>query len=152
VTPASAKIDAIDVCPQQGQICHMHEQQKAILNGLVSVAWADGTFDKRESEMLDALLDAFGASEEETSTLKEYAKEKRGLDDIQLTELSFGDRRALMSHAVCLSWIDGDQSDDEVKFLEQLRDYLKIGAEEFDEISKVHTARAKELLEKFGND
>lgn len=130
----------------------MHEQQKAILVGLVSVAWADGKFEKRESEMLDALLDTFGATDEETKELKDYAKEKRGLDDIQLTELSYGDRRSLMSHAVALSWIDGDQAESEAKFLEALRDYLKISPEEYDEISKVHTARAKELLEKFGND
>ncbi|MEZ4446765.1 MAG: hypothetical protein R3B72_47240 [Polyangiaceae bacterium] len=124
----------------------MHEQQKAILQGLVSVAWADGKFEKRESEMLNALLETFGATEDETKELLDYAAEKRGLEDIPLTELSFGDRRALMSHAVALSWIDGDQDDTEVKFLEAMRDHLRISAEEYDEITKVHTARAKELL------
>jgi tellurite resistance protein len=130
----------------------MHDQQKAILKGLVSVAWADGKFEKRESEMLDALLETFGATDEEAEDLRSYAKEKRGLDDIELTELSYGDRRSLMSHAVALSWIDGDQADSEKKFLEDMRDFLHIGAEEYDEIHKVHTARAKDLLEKFGND
>ena len=124
----------------------MHEQDKAILEGLVCVAWSDGKFEDREREMLDALLEGFGASDEEKSELSEYAKEKKGLEDIPLNELSFGDRRNLFNHAVVLTWVDGEQHDDEVKFLEALRDKLNITTEEADEISAVATARAKELL------
>ena len=43
----------------------MHEQDKAILKSLVSVAWADGTFELREHQMLDALIESFGASKAE---------------------------------------------------------------------------------------
>ena len=125
----------------------MHEQDRAIVQGLVSVAWADGNFEQREQELLDALLEAFGASEAETNELREYAKEKRGLDDIPLNELSFGDRRNLYNHAVALSWIDGDQHADEVAFLEELRKKLNIAEDEAAEISAMATARAKQLLE-----
>lgn len=124
----------------------MHEQDRAIVQGLVSVAWADGDFDQREREMLDALLEAFGASETEANEIREYASEKRGLDDIPLNELSFGDRRNLFNHAVALSWIDGDQHADEVAFLEALREKLNIAKDEAAEISAVATARAKQLL------
>ena len=41
----------------------MHEQDLAIVKGLVSVAWADGVFAEREREMLDALLEAYGAND-----------------------------------------------------------------------------------------
>ena len=125
----------------------MHEQDRAIVQGLVSVAWADGNFEQREQELLDALLEAFGASEAETNELREYAKEKRGLDDIPLNELSFGDRRNLYNHAVALSWLDGDQHADEVAFLEELRKKLNIAEDEAAEISAMATARAKQLLE-----
>jgi tellurite resistance protein len=124
----------------------MHEQDKAILQGLVSVAWSDGNFEAREKELLDALLESFGATDEETKELQEYAKEKRTLEDIPLTELSYGDRRNLMTHAVTLSWIDGDQADAEVAFLEQLREHLHIEKDEFEEISTVATKRAKDIL------
>jgi uncharacterized membrane protein YebE (DUF533 family) len=124
----------------------MHEQDRAIVQGLVSVAWADGNFEDRERELLDALLEAFGASEAEANELREYAKEKRGLEDIPLNELSFGDRRNLFNHAVALSWIDGDQHEDEVAFLEALRKKLNIAEDEATEISNVATARAKQLL------
>lgn len=124
----------------------MHEQDKAILQGLVSVAWSDGNFEAREKELLDALLESFGATDEEAKELRDYAEEKRSLEDIPLTELSFGDRRTLMSYAVTLSWIDGDQAETEVAFLGQLREHLKIDEDEFGEINAVATQRAKDIL------
>lgn len=124
----------------------MHEQDKAILQGLVSVAWSDGNFEARERELLDALIESFGASDEEAQELRDYAAEKKVLEDIPLTELSFGDRRTLMSYAVTLSWIDGDQHETEVAFLDKLRDHLKISEEEFGEINAVATQRAQDIL------
>ncbi len=124
----------------------MHEQDKVILQGLVSVAWSDGDFEAREKELLDALLESFGATDEEAAELRDYAKETKALEDIPLTELSFGDRRTLMSYAVTLSWIDGDQADSEVAFLAKLREHLKIEEDEFGEISAVATQRAKDIL------
>ena len=124
----------------------MHEQDKAILQGLVCVAWADGEFEESEGELLDALLDGYKATDDEKSELKEYAKTKRGLDDIPLNELSFGDRRNLFNHAVVLTWIDGEQHETEVKFFEELRLQLHIAEDEAKEISSIATARAQELL------
>ena len=43
----------------------MHEQDKAILKSLVAVAWADNRFASEEKEMLEALISAFNASDEE---------------------------------------------------------------------------------------
>ncbi|MEM6787165.1 MAG: DUF533 domain-containing protein [Myxococcota bacterium] len=125
----------------------MHEQDKAIVQGLVSVAWADGSFDAREREMLEALLEAFGADDDEAKAIRDYAATQRGLEDIPLNELSYGDRRNLYNHAVALSWIDGDQAEAEIAFLDALRDRLNITAEEATDISAVATARAKALLE-----
>lgn len=128
----------------------MHEQDRAIVQGLVSVAWADGKFEERERALLEALLEAFGASETDANELREYAKERRGLEDIPLNELSYGDRRNLFNQAVALSWVDGEQHADEAAFLEELRQKLNISDEEAAEISSVATARAKELLAKVG--
>ena len=124
----------------------MHEQDKAILQSLVSVAWADGTFAEREREMLEALLETFGATEDEAKELRAYAKTKRTLDDIPLTELSADDRRLLLSHAVVLSWVDGEQHDDESGFLHQLSEKLHIPDNEVREIMKAGDERAKRML------
>ncbi|MBI4703314.1 MAG: TerB family tellurite resistance protein [Deltaproteobacteria bacterium] len=125
----------------------MYEQDKAIVQSLVSVAWADGAFEKKEAEMLDALLESFGANEQEAAELRQYAKEKRTLGDIPLTELSFDDRRVLMQHAVILSWVDGAQHDKERQFLTELAATLRIPPEEASTLIAAANERAKKHLD-----
>ena len=85
----------------------MHDEDLAIVKGLVPIAWADGVFADKEKETIDALLDAFGASDHERSMVLEYARQKRSLEDINLQDLSADDRRMLLQHAVVLIWVDG---------------------------------------------
>ncbi|MCC6521129.1 MAG: TerB family tellurite resistance protein [Polyangiaceae bacterium] len=118
----------------------------AILRSLVSVAWADGTFEERETKMLDALLESFGASPDEAREVREYAATKRGLDDIPITDLSADDRRTLLNHAVLLSWVDGAQHDDEKAFLGKLSDKLHIPADEASAIIAAANARSQRLI------
>jgi uncharacterized membrane protein YebE (DUF533 family) len=125
----------------------MHEQNVAIIKGLVAVAWADGDFADTEKQALDGLLAAFGASEEEAEDLRTYAKEPRKLEDIPLTELSADDRRMLMSHAVLLTWVDGNQHQKEKEFLEALAKHLRIPKEEADAIATASAERAKKYLQ-----
>jgi tellurite resistance protein len=124
----------------------MHEQDRAIVQSLVSVAWADGSFEDKEQEMLEGLLQAFGASDDEAAELREYAKVKRTLGDIPLNELSADDRRALLQHAVLLTWVDGEQHELEVKFLEDLRAKLNVPEAEAKPLFAEAAERAKRLL------
>jgi tellurite resistance protein len=124
----------------------MHEQDLAIVRALVPVAWADGVFEAREKEMLDALLDAYQATDKEKEMLREYAETKRTLDDIDVQELSADDRRVLFQHAVLLSYADGDQSADEVVFLGKLAAKLRIPEEESKTLMAVSAERAKKHL------
>jgi uncharacterized tellurite resistance protein B-like protein len=124
----------------------MHEQDLAIVKALVPVAWADGVFAEREKEMLDALLDAYHATDSEKSSILEYAKEKRTLDDIEIQELSADDRRVLLNHAVLLSFADGDQSTEELELLKALAKRLRISDEECEALVKVGSERAKKYL------
>jgi uncharacterized membrane protein YebE (DUF533 family) len=125
----------------------MHDQDMAILRALVPVAWADGKFADNEKQMLDALLDAFGASDEEKQSLRAYAAEPKTLGDIDLSTLSAGDRRLLLQHAVVLSFADGKQVSEEQAFLKQLADHLRIPAEEAQQLIAAATARAKAHIE-----
>lgn len=124
----------------------MHEQNLAILKSLVSVAWADGVFAEQEKEMLDALISAFEATDEEAKELREYAKTKRTLDDIPLSDLSADDRRVLVQHAVLLSYVDGSQDESEKKFLEELCKKLRIPDDEAKAIRDAAEQRAKRFL------
>jgi tellurite resistance protein len=124
----------------------VHDQDLGILKALVAVAWADGTFAGREKEMLDALLDAYEATEEERRALWDYAGPRRTLDDIVVSDLSADDRRVLFQHAVLLTFADGDQSPAEVDLLRALSNKLRIGDEEARALTASATARAQRHL------
>jgi uncharacterized membrane protein YebE (DUF533 family) len=124
----------------------MHEQNVAILKGLVAVAWADGDFADSEQQALDGLLAAFGASDDEAKDLKDYAKTPRKLEDIPLKELSSDDRRMLFSHAVLLTWVDGTQHVKEKEFLDNLAKHLRLTEEERKTIETSSSERAKKYL------
>src|SRR5216683_1873030 len=108
----------------------MHEQDRAILKSLVSVAWADGRISDEETEVLEALLQAFQANADEIAEVREYAKTPRTLGDIPLVDLSADDRRMLLQHAVLLTFIDGEQAPQEKKMLDELCEKLRIPGEE----------------------
>jgi tellurite resistance protein len=124
----------------------MHEQDIAIVKALVPVAWADGVFADQERETLEALLDAYDATDDEKAQLREYAKERKTIDDINLQDLSADDRRVLLQHAVLLSFADGDQSSDELEFLDKLATKLKIPADEAKPMMAAAAERAKKFL------
>ena len=124
----------------------MHDQNMAILKGLVSVAWADGHVADEEREVLEALLDAFEASPSEAHEIRTYAKAPKSIDDIPLTDLSHDDRRVLLQHAVLLTFIDGEQHDKEKKLLEDLCEKLRIPVLEAKGIIDAATERAKGFL------
>lgn len=124
----------------------MHEQDMAIVKALVPVAWADGVFAQTEKEMLDALLDAYSATDKEKEMVHEYAETKRTLEDIELQDLSTDDRRVLFQHAVLLTFADGDQSKDEVALLDALARKLRLGDDEKTALMKTGAERAKKYL------
>ena len=124
----------------------MHDGEFAIVRALVPVAWADGEFAAKEKEMLEGLLDAYGASDGERATLLDYAREKRTLDDIDLQELSAGDRRVLLQIAVLLTFADGKQDASEAKVVEDLAAKLRIPADEAKAVIAAAEERARKNL------
>ena len=124
----------------------MHDQNMAILKSLVSVAWADGVFADEEKEMVEALIAAFEATDEEAKQIRAYAEQKRTLDDIPITELSSDDRRVLVQHAVLLSYIDGVQAESEKALLVELCKKLRIPDDEADALMQSAGDRAKRFL------
>jgi tellurite resistance protein len=124
----------------------MHEHNMAILKSLVSVAWADGHFAEKEREMVDALITAFDASEEQAKEVRDYAAEKKTLSDMPVDDLSLDDRRVLLQHAVLLTWVDGEQHDDEKKVIDELCGQLGLPESETAELVKHANERAKRFL------
>src|SRR3990172_8001346 len=107
----------------------MQDFQKTMVKSLIAVAWADGRVDGSEAEVVDALLDAFEANTEEKKELEAYAATKRTLDDIPFAALEPADRDALLQHAVLVTFIDGEQTDEERRLVDELGSRLGLAAD-----------------------
>lgn len=125
----------------------MQEHQEAMLKSLVAVAWADGRMEGEEHEVIEALLSAFEVQGEDAEQIREFAKTPRTLADVPLTDLGADDRRVLLQHAIILTFIDGHQSDEEKKLIDDLVVQLRLPADEAKELLEAAEGRAKRLLE-----
>jgi uncharacterized tellurite resistance protein B-like protein len=124
----------------------MREENMAVLKSLVSVAWADGTFADAEKEMVDALIAAFEASDEEAGVIRDYAAQRRSLDDMPIFDLNPDDRRVLLQHAVLLTYVDGEQHETEKEFIGSMCKTLEIPDEEAKGLINLAEERAKRFL------
>lgn len=124
----------------------MHDENMAIVKSLVSVAWADGVYADQEREMVEALIAAFDVGDENAKVIRDYAAEKKTIDDVPVTDLSADDRRVLLQHAVLLTFVDGHQDEAEKAFLGTLCEKLRIPADEAKPIVELAEARAKRFL------
>ncbi len=124
----------------------MHDENMAIVKSLVSVAWADGVYAAEEREMVEALIAAFDASDEDARHIREYAAEKKTIDDVPVSDLSADDRRILIQHAVLLTFVDGKQDETEKAFIGTLCDKLRIPGDEAKGLIEAAEGRAKRFL------
>ncbi|MFO0587307.1 MAG: TerB family tellurite resistance protein [Polyangiaceae bacterium] len=124
----------------------MHAQNMAIVKSLVSVAWADERFADEEREMVEALISAFEASDDQAKELREYAATRKTLDDIPVDEMSDDDCRILLQHAVLLSYVDGTQEESEKKLIHDLSTKLGIVGDEATHLIDLAETRAKRFL------
>jgi uncharacterized membrane protein YebE (DUF533 family) len=124
----------------------MNAEDLAIVKGLVSVAWADGLFANEETEVIDGLLAAYGATPSEAMEVRRYAETPRSLQDIELTELSSAGRRVLLQHAVLLTFVDGVQHEKEKALLEDLVTELRLSQLEAERVMRPAEERARALL------
>ena len=125
----------------------MHDQDLAIVKGLVSVAWADGRVADEEKQVIEALLEAFSATPSEAREVRLYAETERTIDDVPITELSYDDRRLLLQHAVVISYVDGEQHEKEKQILDALCERLRIPDVEAKGIIGAAERRAKSLMD-----
>lgn len=120
--------------------------EKTIVKSLVAVAWADGSLAEPESGMIDSLLWAFGASDEDETEIREFAKKKRTIKgDIVARALDQPGRELLLSHAALLTHADGKQTPAEAKLLRTLAEHLEFSEEDTRRIVETAKTRAKTM-------
>jgi uncharacterized tellurite resistance protein B-like protein len=129
----------------------MTPEEKNIVKSLIAVAWADGTVKEPERGMIDGLLWAFNASDEDEAELVEYSKKKRTLkDDVPVSELGPADRELLLAHAALLTHADGKQTKAELRILSGLTELLGFSGDQAKPIIASARERASRLAEKLG--
>lgn len=106
----------------------MTPEEKNIVRSLIAVAWADGEVAAPEEGVIDGFLGLYDASDEEEAELKEFAKERKTLDDVPFDELDDEGKEILLSNAALLSAADGKTSDSEQKLLDELVKRLQLDA------------------------
>lgn len=124
----------------------MHDQNLAILKGLVCVAWADGRVSDAENELLEGLIQAFGATPSEAHEVRGFARQERTLSDVPINDLSYNDRRVLLNHAVLLTFVDGEQHEREKQLIDELCEVLRIPSLEAKGIVASAEEHARKLL------
>ncbi len=124
----------------------MHEQNLAIVKGLVCVAWADGKIANEETELIESLLKAFDATPSEIHEVRLFARQPRTLDDVPLTDLAAEDRRVLLHHAVLITFVDRERSSAEKEFLVRLAARLRLPQDEVDRIVSAAETQAEGLV------
>jgi len=124
----------------------LDDTRKKLLKLLVALAWADGRVDEEEMEVVEAMFDTFEADEETAAEIREWAKISRSLDDIDTEGLTKDDAGLVLYQAVLLTYIDGEQTEKEVKLLDDFMVKLGLTKEEAEPILARATERATELL------
>jgi uncharacterized tellurite resistance protein B-like protein len=123
--------------------------EKTIVKSLVAVAWADGSLAEPESGMIDSLLWAFGASEDEEREIREFAKKKRTVKgDVVARALDSTSREILLAHAALLTHADGKQTPAEAKLLKNLAEHLEFSEADTKRIVEHARERAQKLAER----
>ncbi|MDD5307345.1 MAG: hypothetical protein PHU25_08490 [Deltaproteobacteria bacterium] len=124
----------------------LSDDKKTCLKLLVAMAWADGRVAAEEMEVVEAMIDAFGAEPEEGDEIRKWAMKPRSFEDVDTAGLIRSDAELVLQQATILTFIDGEQSPEELELLEALR--IKVGLDEgaAAPILERATAFAHELL------
>lgn len=125
----------------------MEDNKKVMLEALIALAWADGRVTQEETQVVDALLDSFGADETVADEVRAWARKPRTLDDIDFDSIDEQDGELLLAQAVLLTYVDGEQSDEELELLEEFIEKLGMDVDHAEAVIESAAHRAKQLFE-----
>lgn len=125
----------------------MNEKRETIIiKCLAAMAWADGRFAGEELGAVEAVIESFGVDDETREELIEWSKTPRTLDDVDAAGLSADDAERLLHYSVLLSFVDGEQSEKEVRLLDELVKRLGMSEDTAADVIKSAEAHARSLM------
>ncbi|MBN1771176.1 MAG: DUF533 domain-containing protein [Deltaproteobacteria bacterium] len=117
------------------------------IQALIATAWADGQVGDDEQEVIETVLDAYGVMGDEAARIREWAKTRRTLEQLDLGSMAEVDAVLLLQQAVFVTYIDGVQTDQELELLHELARKLGLQQSRANELIRTTTARAKARYE-----
>ncbi len=106
------------------------ESELAVVRALVALAWADGVADAPEHGVLEGMLVAFGAPEQQEAEILAWAARPRQLTDVAWDQVLAQDRELLLQNGALLTHADGSQTDAERRAFAELCRQLAATEEE----------------------
>ncbi len=122
------------------------DKDKTLIRLLVAMAWSDGRVDAEETRVVEAMIESFGVDTDTADELLAWAKTPRHLGDIDTSALNSDDAELALHQSVILSFIDGEQSDKEIRLLSDLSQKLGLSKDAADSVIERATVHAKSLL------
>jgi hypothetical protein len=96
--------------------------------------------------LLEGLLQAYAASPSEVLEVRKFSELPRDLSDVPIHDLSYNDRRVLLSQAVLLGFVDGELHERERTLIDELCQVLRIPSIEARGIIDAASEQASKLL------
>lgn len=117
------------------------------IQALIATAWADGRVGDDEQEVIETLLDAYGVMGDDAARIREWARTRRTLDQIDFAGMAEVDKVLLLQQAVFVTYIDGVQTEEELALLHDLARRMNLDRSRANELIAATTARAKARYE-----
>lgn len=100
-----------------------HQKRLSILEGIMTVAWADGSFEDRERALMARIVEAFGHSAEAGLPPSDERGERKTLREALETR---EEREYCYQQAAMMSYADGRLTPSEWRIMEALKRTLDI--------------------------
>jgi len=126
---------------------NMTPMTEKMIKTLIAVAWADGRVAAEEQEIIDTLVELNDLEEADARKIRTWAQTRRDLRELKFDGLEDVDKTMILQQAVFVTYVDGEQSAQELELLHDLGQRLGMAPDRAADIIRSATAHAKARYE-----
>lgn len=126
---------------------NMTPMTEKMIKTLIAVAWADGRVAAEEQEIIDTLIELNDLEEGDATKIRTWAQTRRDLRELKFDGLEDVDKTMILQQAVFVTYVDGEQSAQELELLRDLGQRLGMPSERAADIIRSATVHAKTRYE-----
>jgi uncharacterized tellurite resistance protein B-like protein len=114
----------------------MTSTEKALLQGLVHVIWADGEASEEERHLLGGVLTQLGMGQEQLAEVAKMMVEPPDLTNLKESVPDHEARLEMMKVMLAMALADGKVEVSELRFLNRMSKHLEISNEEMETLKR----------------